>query len=1064
MPRRGLTAGMFSVVGGNQLEELADRMVGWLRESPAPPLVPDVVVVQSAGMARWLSLRMARTLGIAANVRFPLPARFLWGTFRTLVPDVPESSPLEPGVAVWHLRALLDDLDGTPQDTRQDTQRFAALHAYLRSADERGRHDLAARIADLFDQYLVYRPAWITRWEGGADEGWQAALWRRLVARIAEPHRARVQAAAMRALAAAPPGVLPRRVAVFGIPTMPPAYLHGFRHLGDHVDVHLFLLGPSREYWGDLRRSRRGGAAEVHAEAGAPLLATLGRQGREFLDLVLECEPHREDEAFVDPGDDCLLHALQSDMLTLRARVGRRAIAPDDRSVQVHVCHGAMREVEVLHDQLLWLFERHPDLTAADVVVMTPDIDAYAPCIEAVFGGTQGPRHIPFSIADRGLRSESPLVEAFLGLLDLVGSRYDADRLLALLDIPALHRRFGFAGGDLDLVQRLVAESTVRWGVDAASRARRGLPAVAEHTWRFGLDRLLLGYVLPSGDARVVGDLAPCDAVEGSDAQVLGRLAAFVEAAAGLDDDLAAPRAMTAWAATLTDVLGRFLDPADDEEPAAQALRAALQELADDARRARYEAPVSLDLVRALLRREVERPRATARFLGGGVTFCAMVPMRSIPFAVVCLIGMGDGSFPRARPPLSFDLMADRPERGDRSRRDDDRYLFLEAILSARRCLYLSYVGRGIRDNAPIPPSIVVSELLDHLRRGFEVDEGRLATVHPLQAFSPRYFAPAPEPGLVSYSAELCEASRMRRSGRAGARRLLEGRLPASTAAVVELDAFLQFFANPTAHLLRRRLGIRLEEAELPVSHREPFVLDGLAAFTLRTELLARLTEGRPRDALLRELGARGLLPHGRVGEVELGRQRAVVEDFAERLAACAGGEPGETIPFDLALGGMQLRGELREVVRDGLLDYRLSRPKARDQLRLWIRHLLLHAVRPRPEGWVSTWLGTKEAILFGAVAEPRPALAALAEIYQEGQHRLLPLFPATSLAWAEAETGKRDEARQVWEGNDYADGERVDAHLAYAWREVDPLDAEFERLAERVMAPLVAHRRQERS
>ena len=421
-------------------------------------------------MARWLSLRLARALGVAANIRFPLPGGFLWDTFRSVLPHVPESDPLERRVTVWHLRAILDGLDDAP--------RFEPLRAYLRAADECGSYELAARIADLFDQYLVYRPQWIARWEAGADEGWQAALWRALVARTAEPHRARVQDAALSALAKPPAaGTLPRRVAVFGIPTLAPAYLHGFRRLAEHVDVHLFLLAPCREYWGDVARPRRTRAGGVEGGApetpGAALLASLGKQGRDFLDLVIDCDPHVDEPAFREPGDDSLLHALQTDMLTLRAGDGRIAIAPDDRSIQVHVCHGPMREVEVLYDQLLWLFEQHPDLTPADVVVMTPDIDAYAPAIEAVFGGAAGPRRIPFTIADRSLRADSPLVEAFLGLLDLPDSRYDADRLLTLLEAPAVHRRFGIASGDMDLVQRLVTESAVRWGVDAASRPSR---------------------------------------------------------------------------------------------------------------------------------------------------------------------------------------------------------------------------------------------------------------------------------------------------------------------------------------------------------------------------------------------------------------------------------------------------------------------------------------------------------------------------------------------------------------------------------------------------------------
>src|SRR5262245_3595674 len=1054
---------MLVVTQSNRLEMLADRLVERLCRSPPPPLVPEIVVVQSTGMARWLTLRLARDLGVSANVRFPLPAAYLWEVFRTLVDGVPDASPLEPAVSAWHLVSILESLDDTP--------RFATIRAYHRAADERGRYELAARLADLFDQYLVYRPGWIARWEAGEDDGWQAELWRRLVRRTTEPHRAQVQAMAMRALASgAFPRPLPSRLAIFGIPSLPPAYLHAFRRLADHVDVDLFLLNPCREYWADLvaerdlpRRTGRSDARALHLETGPPLLASLGRQGRDFLDLVLECEPHREEEAFASSGDDCLLHTLQSEILTLRTREQRTAIAADDRSLQVHVCHGPVREIEVLHDQLLGLFERHPGLTPADVVVMTPDIAAYAPAIEAVFGGAPLGRRIPFTIADQSLRAESALVAAFLSLLDLSGSRYDASQLLALLETPAVHRRFGLGSADVDLVRRLVAGSGIRWGVDPAARARLGLPAEPEHTWRFGLDRLLLGFAL-AGDQqrRLVGDVLPYEAVEGSDALVLGRLAAFVEATAALGDTLAAPRSVAAWSARVTEALERFLAPDDEETAAVQAVGAALDRLADDAARAAFDAPISLDLFRVLLDRELERPAQRGRFLAGGVTFCALVPMRSLPFEVVCLVGMNDGSFPRTRPPLSFDLVAAHPERGDRSRREDDRYLFLEALLSARRCLYLSYVGRSIRDNAPIPPSVVVGELLDAVQRGFE--NADLVTVHPLQPFSPRYFESPPARGLLSYSAELCQARRIRLGDPVGPRRLLETRLPDDPEwRRVTLRDFLDFFANPTAFLLRRRLRIRLEEAAAPIESREPFVLDSLDVYRLRSELLALHADEHDLRDVLPLVRARGLLPHGRVGEVELARQRAVVEDFAERLAAFAPGEAMGPLPVDLALGPVVLEGTLHGVAPHGLVDYRLAKAKARDQLLLWIRHLVMHLVAPVEVARRSVWLGNDKALVFGVVDDPLGELGRLGATFHEGVHRLLPLFPATSLAWVE-EGGNLNAAREAWEGNDFVDGEACEPHLAFAWRDLDPFGDEFETLARRTMEPLLAHRTEEKA
>ncbi len=603
---------------GNRLEALADGLVDLLRHPAAPPLVPEVVVVQNAGMARWVAMRLARALGVAANVRFPLPAAYVWDVFRRLLADVPPAAALEPARATWHLMALLATLEDAP--------RFAPLRRWLDGADERGRWELARRIADLFDQYLVHRPDWIRAWECGDDEGWQAELWRRLVARADPRHRVRLADEFARTLdaAAVARAGLPPRLALFGIPTLAPLHLDVFAALADHLDVHVFLLNPCREYWGDIVAERdlvrRAGAREpaaLHLEVGNSLLASLGRQGRDFLDLVLarlERPAGREAERFVAPAGDGMLPAIQADLLALRER-GTAAhpatpAAADDRSIQAHACHGPMREVEVLHDQLLALFEAHPDLRPADVVVMTPDVETYAPCVEAVFATAPPDRYIPFAIADRSVRAESPLVEVFFELLALPGGRYEATRLLAVLEHAAVRRRFELGEADLPAVRAWLRTSGIRWGIDAASRARLGLPAVAEHTWRFGLDRLLLGYALAGEDERLFAGLLPCEGVEGTEARALGRLARFAEAAFTLDRDLAAPRPVAAWADTLVALLDAFVAPGDDaEEAAAQAIRSALDAMRADAADAGFTAPVALDVVVAHLREALDAPR-----------------------------------------------------------------------------------------------------------------------------------------------------------------------------------------------------------------------------------------------------------------------------------------------------------------------------------------------------------------------------------------------------------------------------------------------------------------------
>lgn len=1049
---------MLHVFHSNRLEELAEELAATLARPAAGPLAPEVVVVQNQAMGRWVALTLARRFGICANLKTPFPAAFVWEAMRKVLGDLPTTSPFAPEVLTWRVMQWLGE--------HCHDAAFRELAHYLADGDDEKRYQLAERIAATFDQYLVYRPDWIRGWEGGEGAHWQARLWRDLT-HISRAHWVSLldrQRAALEGGDAE--GVLPPRVSLFAVPSLSPGYLDVIRGLAGVIEVHLFLLNPCREHWGEIvserEAGRRAGGRKpetLYLESGNPLLASLGSHARDFMDMVQELNG-TEHERFVDPGEDSLLHCLQHDVLTLADRgAAPTPLAPDDRSLQVHVCHSALREVEVLHDRLLGLFTEQPALRPSDVVVMTPDIDAYAPYIEAVFGTCPVERRIPFAIAERSPLADSLLVETFLALLELPDTRFDANRVLALLEPPAVQRRFGLTEDDLELIEEWVRATGIRWGIDGAARARLGLPDTDDHTWRAGLRRLLLGYALPTGEHALFEGVLPYDDIEGSQAQALGKLHAFLDEVFALGALRDARRGVPEWGEVLGRLLARFFQPDDADEEAMRLLREAIGGFVDTAAHAQFREDVPLDLVRAGLRRALSAEAVRLRGLAGGVTFCGMAPFRTIPFEIVCLVGMNDGSFPRPHRPLGFDLMAKDRRRGDRSRRDEDRYLFLEALLSARRCLYLSYTGRSIRDNSVIPPSVLVSELLDYVRQGFGAEaRERVVTEHPLQAFSHRYF----EPGgaLYSYSAEFAEASRLCLRERAApppfAGEPLTETEPASPR--LELTDLVRFFRNPARYLLRRRLGIQLDEGDAPLETREPFVLE--RPWELREHLLAMALEGRSGEAPAL-IAARGDLPHGDPGRALLDQEQERIAVLARRIEAL---RPAgrEDVWVDLALGDWQLSGWLRGVSGAGLYAYRpVEEVRAHDRLALWIHHLALNAVRPGSE---SLFVARDEVLRLSPVADPQALLATLLDLYRAGLHQPLPFFPRTSLAFVDP--GGRDPraaARAQWEGERYGNGsgypgEGSQPYYALAFRGAEPFDDAFGRVALAVYGPMLDH------
>lgn len=1050
------TAPMLNLYQSNMLDALLHLYLE-VRQPAADPLVPETLLVPSKGMQRWLQLALARRQGIAANIDFQLPAAFVWRLITRVFPGLPRRSGFDPEVLAWRVLAALPtlrELEG------------AALAANWQAADAAGRYELAWRVADVFDQYLIYRPDWLVAWEGGrrlglgADEGWQAALWQRL-ARDGAMHRAGLLLELEQRLRSGQVRGLPRRLAVFGVSTLPPRFWELLRALGEHIDVDLFLLNPSEEYWGQLRR----GDASFDAEQGAhPLLASLGQQGRDFINTVAASgvnEPLRS-MAFVSPAQGHqagrVLATLQSDLLAQKVRrpEERVPVASDDDSLRLQVCHSALREVEVLHDQLLQAFQQNPDLMPDDVLVMCTDIQRYAPLVDAVFATRHAPAAIPYTIADRRLETEEPLLQRIHDLLALPGSRFEVEAVLALLEEPALRRRFELEEGDLPMLRRWCEELQLRWGRDAADRRARGLPDDVPLTWRDALARLQLGFALPlaqapDDDARFAGRVPAAAVLSGSQAQVLSRWSLFLESLLRWEERLARPRALSDWADSFDTLLADFFAETPGSAAALQHVREVLAELREQARLAPDAGAQAFSVMRRWLARQLKGLESRRGFLHGAVTFCAMVPMRSLPFRFIAVLGLDDGAFPRQQKPWPFDLMAEHPRAGDRSRRQDDRYLFLETLMAAREWLYLSHVGLSEIDGTHRPPSPVLAEVLDQVRATVDLPDekafrARFVTEQALQPFSPRYFSG--DGDLFSYSPRFAAASRLAGADLAEATAAFDDALPAPPAELLTLtpSRFETFLSHPPRYFLRERLGVQLSYDSGSLQAEEPVDI------TDRRALRQELYRHPQRQAA--SLRAAGLLPGGAWGERLLAEEVALVQGLREREQALAA-EKHPDVEIDLHIGDVHWRGSLGDITSQGLLRVSLeNRSYATDLLRLRFAHLLLCAQAADDIPRQSRLIGLDGDIVLGPVANPREALLDFAEAYAEGLCLPLPLFRRASPAYARKQ--KLDDAFNAYLGNEFSTGDGSDAWTRLLWRDTNPCDERFAQWADRLYGPLL--------
>lgn len=1108
------------VIKSNRVERLVDALADRLRSPPcdaqgAPdPFCTEQIVIHSRGMGSWLSAKLSEQLGVCANVDFVFPKRLIQNAFHAALGDgASEGDAWQPERLVWSTLVALPTLLDEPA--------LAPLRGYLAddlALETRKSHRLVRRIADLFDRYTTYRADLVRGWTAGAADDWQALLWRALRERIPSRNLADLAQTFLERAAhdAIDVSRLPRRVALFCISMLPPLYVQVLAALARHIEIDLYLLCPSREYWGDiasrreqlrLRAAARGGTPLelLHLDEGHPVLASLGRLGRDFqVTLELTADYHEPDlDLFEDPvdpageADATLLRALQQDLLDLRgpAAEGARPLAADDASVEIHSCHGPMRQVEVLKDRILDLFQTLPELQARDVVVMTPDIDTYAPLIEAAFSHDQhDPRHLPYRIADRSLRRESPLAEAFLRLLDLAGARVTATEVFDILSLPCIRDRFGIDTEDLDRIADWVRDSGIRWGIDAAHRHEHDQPARAENTWRFGLDRLLLGFAMQSDGHTLFGGTLPFAAIDGADGPLLGRFCALTDALfAAIRTLLAGPRPLAQWRDAGRQILAELFSDDDASAWERDHLLGALGELTEQSEQAGFEADIRLEVLKDLLVQRLEQVEGSASFFAGGVTVCAMVPMRTVPFRVVCLLGLDETAFPRREPRLDFDQMIARPRIGDRTRRDEDRYLVLEAILSARDRLLITYTGRSLQTNEPLPPSVVVSELLDLFEEcytpapGFESVTAQLVLEHPLQSFSPRNFGADDDPRRFSYARELVDGALALQHPVTGRRPFLERPLRADDdATTIALDDLIAFFTQPGKALLRRRLGLSLFEEERAFADREPLALDPLERWAIHSRVIELQSAGVAESAILPALAAQGDLPPGTIGAVVCDEARERVADYvAELRAAVASLLPPQ--PVRLRCGEFTIIGRLDQVLGQagrpvGVLFHRYSTLKGKYLLPAWIQHLVAQLCWPGTirESRILTNQKDVAAVItrLRRAAEPEALLGLLLRLYRFGQSQPLLLFPNTSYQYAQTLVGKGasranadKQAAAQWRGNDMMPGEGADAYLKLLYGDEEPCqphyrwpdpptpdDLTFAPLAEQVFGPILAH------
>lgn len=1075
-----------------RLEDLADIFCRNLSITKDDPFSEDTVVAQSKTMELYLTKRLADTNGIAANITYPYPRKSIDNILKQcdLIQD---TERLTPEVFLWEIYKQMPYLES----------KYEVINTYINhdnSSISVRRYQLSIIISRIFDYYMGHRGDWLELWQKGErvtsscmskaaldlgeHEVWQADLWRKLTVENDNKIEFKRPSQLLFDNLNKIRDKLPEKISIFGISNLPADFIEFYKILDNEIGVDFYYLMPCVEYWGYI--SKR---TAIKEKIDNPLLASWGILGRDFLNLLLKSFENDlgGDELTELPKmtNPTLLSCLQNDILQstpLKASSLQKLKEPlNDNSILINSCYSRMREIEVLRDYILDLLESG-DMGISDIVVMAPDIDEYIPYIQGVFNrlttdsnedratvkflSEESEAHIPFTIADCSTLWTSKEAETFMKILNIVNSRLYAQDMFDIISSDPVTAKFNLTPDDVIDIHDMIYKANIAWGENREHRKSECGMDNNLNTWEFGFNRLLAGYAFDCEE--VVSDGTLPLSLGGEKGILLGKVIQVAKLLFSYNGKLSQEHTPETWYELMLAIINDFFLLPNDKNENLLPLYSAVNALFNNWNSARFDDPIPLDVLRYALQNELTQDeRTSSAFFRGSLTFCKLLPMRNIPFKAVCLIGLNDGEFPRIDTKTGFDLSQKESRPGDRSLRKDDRYIFLETILACRKNLYLSYVGQSNSDNDEIPPSVLISELLDYLSNATGRKSNLFIKKHPLHAFDEKYFKE--ESDFSSFSKVNCEASKSLRSGTNEPQYFCPEKLPPTdTKLEFTFDDFVNFFLSPSKFFLNHRLKINLYNKNMNTLRScEPFELNSLESYKLKDDFLNHKMENRQFN-IEEAKKAEGDIPFGIWGENVITEANsasaslaAVMEDFGAKQP------PSSNVVFEYTINGIHisLSGEFHNLYENCQAFFRTGTVKNKDKIKGWLWHQLALEAR-LPDFTTTILLGYEkdnDKTSKFQIESHSSMVPELVGIFLDGLTKPLPLFKESSTELVKPKTypDNIDElmkkASTKWEKSQYSyDYDLADEANLICFGENPPfLDEkykdEFKNLAEQV-------------
>ncbi len=1071
---------MLKLIYSNNYSSLKEELIKELNQKKLnSPFAKRIFLTQTQGMQKWLSLEITKKNNIFASFEFInindvflrlyslLNNKKIYGlynknTLKWLIAEIITNNKTELDLIEKYLAE--ENASG-----QKDTNSAKTISDYK-------REQLATKIADLFDQYMIFRPELIRAWNKGESfykepelakhEKWQQRIWQEVKQKLApfEEDRTTMMAEIIHKLQqnsnlkskirAEFGNFLP----VFGFSMMPSFYLDLFINLANFIDISFYLMNPCREYWYDIRKIKDINRARfkkaqktdslqiknltaridllaenelaqelLHFETGNTLLASFGKIGRDFFENLLEKDIYEDEEQpfreFGNESNNSILNCIKNDLLNLKETP--QNITSDD-SIKIISCHSKLREVEVLRNYLLDLFNHNPSLKANDILVLAPSISEYASFIDAVFKvSKQDELYIPYTISKKHLSGLNSPLGVISRILELAANRAEVNQIYQIITAKPIREKFNFSDEDLVNIQRWLENSGIKWQFKNENESN----FKERFSWDKGLEKIMLSHAMQEKEGEEFNQNIPFANFTLGESKAFGDFYEIVEAIFKLLKHSHTKKPINYFIKLFTELADILFTESESEDKHNLSFKQILKNIklriepfSDSQKNQELgitEQEIYFEVFCNFLKSQIAHSvREDDLFMHKGISFASLIPMRSIPFKVIYLLGMDNDSFPRKNNFSDFDLIHLKPQRGDRDIRESDLYLFLETLLSAKEKLYISYVGKDVKDDSERMMSTTIRTLLDYLQANYGIVEEEFIIQHHLQPFSKAYLDGSDEK-FFTYE-EFFSSNRNsenkhdkeKKDSNSSDKRENSN----SLAKEISFKDFALFFKENTKFYYEKILqGIILEPAQ-SLESSELIEPNNLENYSLLQEVINVNLKKKNLAWTKLKADSMGKIPYGNFGDLYFREKNITAEQLIatikEKLSYNL--EDYQLKRFDYTYKDLKISDIGALVCEKEALLFYPSKLNAKQKIEAMLIQLLCNL---KFGDFNTVLVALDDAVKFNSASNPEELFEELYKIYLDGTKKALPFFPESSFMLAEEfekQKNKKDNAENI--------------------------------------------------